>query len=107
MSGHTPPKGVQKVGQRAVRWIEDGKAGRNFTDVGRHRAHQLANGESLSDAEVTKMKAYFARHEVDKGREGVQARHRGLPVPGAGRLGRLGRRRGQALGGAAGRVSGS
>ena len=55
MSGHTPPPGVQEVGKRAVRWIEDGKAGRNFTDVGRHRAHQLANGESLSDAEVKKI----------------------------------------------------
>jgi hypothetical protein len=43
-SGHTPPKGVQRVGQRAVRWIEAGKAGRNFTDVGRARADQLARG---------------------------------------------------------------
>jgi len=40
--GHTPPQAVQKVGQRAVRWIEEGRAGRNFTDVGRHRADQLA-----------------------------------------------------------------
>ena len=65
-AGHRPPQGVQRTAQRAVKWIEDGKAGRNFTDVGRHRAHQLANGESVSDEDVKKMKAYFARHEVDK-----------------------------------------
>ena len=55
--GHVPPKGVQQVGKRAVRWIEDGKAGKGFTDVGRRRAHQLADGDALSDAEVKKMKA--------------------------------------------------
>jgi hypothetical protein len=81
-SGHVPPKGVQKVGQRAVRWIEEGKAGRNFTDVGRHRAHQLANGESVSDAEVKKMQAYFARHEVDKDASGFKRGTDGFPSPG-------------------------
>lgn len=81
-SGHTPPKGVQEVGQRAVRWIEDGNAGRNFTDTGRHRAHQLANGESLSDEQVKKMKAYFARHSVDKEAEGFKHGTDGFPSPG-------------------------
>jgi hypothetical protein len=81
-SGHAPPQGVQDVGKRAVRWIEDGKAGRNFTDVGRHRAHQLANGDSVSDAEVKKMKAYFARHTVDKDAEGFTHGSKGFPSPG-------------------------
>lgn len=80
--GHVPPKGVQDVGKRAVRWIDDGKAGKNFTDVGRHRAHQLANGESVSDAEVKKMKAYFARHTVDKDAEGFTHGSKGFPSPG-------------------------
>jgi hypothetical protein len=80
--GHRPPKGVQKVGQRAVRWIDDGKAGRNFTDVGRHRAHQLANGDSLSDEDVTKMRAYFKRHEVDKQADGFKRGTDGFPSPG-------------------------
>ena len=79
---HQPPKDVQEAAQRAVRWIEDGKAGGNFTDVGRHRAHQLANGESLSDAEVKKMKAYFARHEVDKDAQGFKRGSEGFPSPG-------------------------
>ena len=80
--GHTPPKGVQEVGRRAVRWIEDGKAGRNFTDVGRHRAHQLADGKSLSDEDVKKMKAYFARHTVDKDATGFKRGQDGFPSPG-------------------------
>lgn len=81
-SGHRPPKGVQQVGQRAVRWIDAGKAGRNFTDVGRRRAHQLANGESVSDADVKKMKAYFARHSVDKQAKGFKRGTAGFPSPG-------------------------
>ena len=64
--GHRPPKDVQEAAQRAERWIEEGKAGKGFTDTGRHRAHQLANGDEVSDADVKKMQAYFARHEVDK-----------------------------------------
>lgn len=80
--GHRPPKGVQQVGKRAVRWIEDGKAGRNFTDVGRHRAHQLADGEQLSDQDVKKMQAYFARHTVDKKADGFKRGTDGFPSPG-------------------------
>lgn len=81
-SGHTPPKGVQENGRRAVGWIEDGKAGKGFTDVGKHRAHQLAEGESLSDEDVKKMKAYFARHTVDKDAEGFSQGGTGFPSPG-------------------------
>lgn len=80
--GHVPPKGVQQVGKRAVRWIEDGKAGKGFTDVGRRRAHQLADGDALSDAEVKKMQAYFARHSVDKKADGFAYRTPGYPSPG-------------------------
>ena len=70
------------MGQRAVRWIEEGKAGRNFTAVGRDRAHQLANGESLSVSEVKKMRAYFARHEVDKDAKGFKRGSDEFPSPG-------------------------
>lgn len=80
--GHRPPQGVQQAGRRAVRWIEQGRAGRNFTAVGRHRAHQLADGEQLSDADVKKMKAYFARHAVDKDAAGFRRGGEGFPSPG-------------------------
>lgn len=80
--GHTPPKGVQEAAQRARTWIEDGKAGENFTDTGRERARQLADGESLTDAEAKKMRAYFSRHSVDKDAEGFKRGTDGFPSPG-------------------------
>ena len=79
---HRPSQGVQEAAQRAVRWIEDGKAGRNFTDVGRHRARQLAGGDLVSPAEARKMKAYFARHSVDKDAAGFRRGTDGFPSPG-------------------------
>ncbi|MCX6406128.1 MAG: hypothetical protein NTV28_04330 [Propionibacteriales bacterium] len=79
---HEPPKGVQETAQRAVRWIEDGKAGKGFTDTGEHRAHQLANGEKLTDEQATKMRAYFKRHDVDKDAEGFTNGSDGFPSPG-------------------------
>jgi hypothetical protein len=80
--GHRPPQGVQKAAQRAQRWIEDGKAGRNFTDVGRTRARQLAAGDEVSDEVVKKMQAYFARHTVDKDATGFSQGEDGFPSPG-------------------------
>lgn len=80
--GHVPPKGVQQAAKRAVRWIEDGRAGKGFTDVGRERAHQLADGDAVSDSDVTKMQSYFARHSVDKQAAGFRYRTPGFPSPG-------------------------
>ena len=65
-----------------MRWIEEGRAGRDFTDVGRRRAHQLADGDTVSDADVKKMKAYFARHSVDKQADGFTRGTKGFPSPG-------------------------
>jgi hypothetical protein len=62
----TPPKGVQSAAKHALELIEQGKAGDGFTSVGRGRAHQLANGESLSLSTVKRMHSYFSRHRVDK-----------------------------------------
>ncbi len=80
--GHRPPKGVQEAAQRAQRWIEDGRAGKGFTDVGRERARQLGAGEEVSDEVVKKMQAYFARHTVDKDAEGFSSGADGYPSPG-------------------------
>lgn len=79
---HQPPKGVQETAQRAVSWIEDGKAGKGFTDTGEHRAEQLAAGEKLTDEQVKKMQAYFKRHAVDKDAEGFKGDTDGFPSPG-------------------------
>ena len=79
---HQPPQGVQEAAQRAERWIEEGRAGKGFTDVGRHRASQLAKGEQVSDDVVKKMQAYFARHTVDKDAAGFTQGGDGFPSPG-------------------------
>lgn len=77
-----PPKGVQETAQRAVRWIEEGHAGDNFTDTGRGRAHQLADAEEVDEETMRRMRAYFRRHEVDKEAEGFTGGEDGFPSPG-------------------------
>lgn len=76
------PEGVQSAAKRAIKWIEEGKAGGGFTAVGRRRASQLAAGGSVSRDVVVKMRAYFARHAVDKNATGFSAGEKGYPSPG-------------------------
>lgn len=76
------PSGVQSAAKRAQKWISDGLAGDGFTTTGRRRASQLAAGGSVSRDVVVKMRAYFARHKVDKQAEGFSAGEKGYPSPG-------------------------
>jgi hypothetical protein len=62
----SPPEGVQAAARKALKWIEEGKAGDGFTGVGRGRAHQLANGEAVSLSTIKRMHSFFSRHRVDK-----------------------------------------
>jgi len=79
---YTPPAGVRNAAKRALEWIAEGKAGSGFTDVGRRRASQLANGEPVSDVTIARMRSYFARHEVDKQATGFSSGEDGYPSPG-------------------------
>lgn len=74
------PEDVQAAARQAVKWIEDGRAGDGFTAVGRGRARQLADGGSVSRDVLVKMRAYFARHIVDKDADGWG--DRSDPTPG-------------------------
>lgn len=76
------PAGVQSAAKRAQQWISEGKAGDGFTATGRRRASQLAAGGSVSRDVVVKMRAYFARHAVDKNATGFSAGEKGYPSPG-------------------------
>ena len=80
--GHRPPKSVREEAKRALAWIEEGKAGQGFTSVGRTRASQLANGESISIATLKRMRSFLARHIVDKKGEGFSRGEKGYPSPG-------------------------
>lgn len=77
-----PPQGVREEANRALEWIADGKAGPGFTDTGRARAVQLANGEPVSAETIMRMYSFFARHEVDKKATGFNAGEDGFPTPG-------------------------
>ena len=76
------PVKVQTAAKRAVKWIQEGKAGSGFTDVGRARATQLANGGPVSEDTVNRMNSYFARHAVDKQATGFNAGEKGYPSAG-------------------------
>ena len=79
---YSPPEGVRAAAKRALEWIEEGKAGANFTDVGRKRASDLARGADISVDTIKRMKSFFARHEVDKKATGFSAGEEGYPSPG-------------------------
>jgi len=79
---YSPPEGVRAAARRALKWIEEGKAGSGFTDTGRKRAADLARGAEISVATIKRMKSFFARHEVDKKATGFSAGEEGYPSPG-------------------------
>lgn len=68
--GYPVPAGVRAAAKQALEWIAEGYAGDGFTSVGRGRASQLAEGGSVGRETLVKMRAYFARHIVDKDAEG-------------------------------------
>jgi len=77
-----PPKGVQEAAQRALDWIAEGHAGRNFTDVGRARASQLARGDNVSERTIRRMRSFLARHSVNSQAEGFSFGEEGFPSAG-------------------------
>jgi len=79
---YEPPQGVQDAAQRALDWIAEGLAGDGFTDVGRARASQLANGEPVSRETIGRMANYFGRHASDRDAEGFNSGEEGYPTPG-------------------------
>lgn len=79
----TPPGSVQQAAARAVRWIEEGRAGTGFTEVGRGRAYQLARGEDVSEEDLGTMHAYVARHVVDRDAPGFRGNTPASPPPDA------------------------
>jgi len=82
MATYDPPAGVQDAAKRALVWIAEGKAGSGFTDVGRARAVQLANGRAVSGDIIRRMRSFFARQEVNKDAEGFSRGEDGYPSPG-------------------------
>ena len=67
------PKGVREVAQRVLNYVEKNGWGGCGTNVGKQRAHQLANGEPISLSTIKRMKSFLSRHKgqgADKGKYG-------------------------------------
>jgi hypothetical protein len=77
----SPPEGVRAAARRALGWIEEGHAGSGFTDTGRRRASQLANGQAVSSETLARMRSFFARHSVNEGKTGWNQGEEGYPIP--------------------------
>jgi hypothetical protein len=82
MATYDPPADVQEAAKRALIWIAEGRAGSGFTDVGRARAVQLANGRAVSEDTIARMRSFFARQEVNKDAQGFMRGEDGYPSPG-------------------------
>lgn len=60
----TPPPEVSDAAEKGLKLRE--KFGRGGTDVGVHRAQQLASRKPVTKHDVITISSYFARHTVDK-----------------------------------------
>lgn len=61
-----PPQAVKDAAQKGLKWYEDGHAGDGLTSGAVSRARSIARGERQSRQQIKRMRAWFARHEVDK-----------------------------------------
>ena len=75
-----PTEGMRAEAERYRAWKADGEPG--GTDVAAGRASQILSGDELSPDTVITMRAWFARHEVDKQGEGFSPSEDGYPSPG-------------------------
>jgi len=78
----TPPDGVRAELRRGLAWHEEGKSGRGLVPATVRWARRLAAGEAITPAKARKMRAWLARHEVDKKGEGYKPGGEGFPSPG-------------------------
>lgn len=76
----TPTAGMRAEAERYRAWKADGRPG--GTDVAATRASQILSGDELSADTVITMRAWFARHEVDKAGQGFSPGEDGYPSPG-------------------------
>lgn len=81
MAVPTPPREVRDAASRAVRWIAEGRAGRELTDTDRLRALRLAEGADLPDADVRVLHRWFSRHPADREADGFRRGTPGFPSP--------------------------
>ena len=78
----SPPKGCMEEAQRGLDWHEEGLSGDGLVPATVRWARRIANGGDITPDKARKMRAWLARHEVDKEAEGFRPGEKGYPTPG-------------------------
>jgi hypothetical protein len=73
----TPPAGVREEAAKGLAWRRE--FGRGGTAVGIARARDLSNGKRISPDTARRMKAFFDRHQANKGKTGWGPGDKGFP----------------------------
>jgi hypothetical protein len=76
------PKGVVSELEKGLRWHEEGHSGGGLKSETVSWARRMANGADISPQKAKKMRAWLARHEVDKEGQGFYPDQKGFPSPG-------------------------
>lgn len=78
----SPPAGVRAECRKGVDWYEAGEGGDGLKPETVRWARKLRDGDDITPAKARKMRAWLARHEVDKSGEGFSPGEKGYPSPG-------------------------
>ena len=78
----SPPKACREEAARGLEWYEEGHGGAGLVPATIRWARKLARGEDITPEKARKMRAWLARHEVDKKGEGFNPGEKGYPSPG-------------------------
>jgi HK97 family phage major capsid protein len=76
----TPTEGMREEAERYRAWKAEGREGGQ--EAAATRAGQILSGDEIGPDTVITMRAWFARHEVDKQAEGFDPGEDGYPSPG-------------------------
>ena len=77
-----PPAGVRAELKKGLEWHKQGHSGDGLVPATVSWARRMANGEPISPDKAVKMRAWLARHEVDKKGKGFRPGEPGFPSPG-------------------------
>lgn len=78
----TPPKGVIAELEKGLQWHKEGHSGDGLRPATVAWARRMVNGEDISPEKVRLMRAWLARHAVDKDGKGFTPDEPGFPSPG-------------------------
>jgi hypothetical protein len=78
----SPTEAMREEAQRGLDWHEEGHSGDGMKPETVAWARRIAAGEDLSEEKTRDMRAWHARHEVDREGEGYNPGEPGYPSPG-------------------------